>query len=127
MENQRAVTLLFLVGGLTAGDFCRRGIEVLLAYRVWEDPVVVGIAPASSVFGLVAGALTFVFLLRHTVSREFVDSVVAELKKVAWPSREETFNNTSVVVASAVAFALLLGLYDFTWARVTGLVLYSGG
>lgn len=127
MENQRAVTLLFLLSGVVAGDFVRRGAEVLLAYQVWEDPLVLSVLPASSVTGLVGAVLTFVFLLRHAVSREFVDAVVTELKKVAWPTREETLSNTGVVVASAIGFAVLLGIYDFTWARVTGLVLYSGG
>ena len=28
---------------------------------------------------------------------------------------------------AAVFFALLLGFYDLSWARITGLVLYSGG
>ena len=127
MENQRAVILLFVIGGGVIGDFVRRGVQVALTSRVWEDPLIGGLLPASDLVGLVAGVVGFFALLRSTVSREFVDSVVTELQKVAWPTREETFNNASVVVASAVFFALLLGIYDLTWARVTGLVLYSGG
>lgn len=43
---------------------------------------------------------------------KFFRSVVAELKKVAWPSRRETFVYTVVVIATCLVLAVIIGLFD---------------
>jgi len=45
--------------------------------------------------------------------RTFVSEAVAELKRVAWPSREETLAFTWVVLAVVVFTALYLGVVDY--------------
>jgi len=40
----------------------------------------------------------------------------AELRKVHWPTREEAWNLTKVVIAVTVSMALLLGLLDYLFA-----------
>jgi preprotein translocase subunit SecE len=40
----------------------------------------------------------------------------AELRKVHWPTREEAWNLTQVVLAVTVSMALLLGLLDYLFA-----------
>lgn len=42
----------------------------------------------------------------------YVKNAYAELKKVSWPTREEAMQNTIVVIAFSVAFALFLGFTD---------------
>ncbi len=42
----------------------------------------------------------------------FFQESFAELKKVTWPSREETTASTKVVIVSALIIAALLGLVD---------------
>ncbi|RME69492.1 MAG: preprotein translocase subunit SecE [Chloroflexi bacterium] len=37
----------------------------------------------------------------------------AELRKVTWPTREETKNLTTIIVVVTVAMALFLGLLDY--------------
>jgi preprotein translocase subunit SecE len=44
--------------------------------------------------------------------REFVREVLAEFRKVTWPSRQELLNSTVVVVALTVVVALFLGAVD---------------
>ncbi len=41
-----------------------------------------------------------------------------EVKKVNWPSREETIKYTLVVIGSSLAVAVFLGGLDFIFARV---------
>jgi preprotein translocase subunit SecE len=41
----------------------------------------------------------------------------AELRKVHWPTREEAWNLTKVVLAVTVSMALLLGLLDYLFAQ----------
>ncbi len=42
----------------------------------------------------------------------------AELRKVSWPSREEAWNLTLIVLAATTAMALVLGAGDFVFAEV---------
>jgi preprotein translocase subunit SecE len=43
---------------------------------------------------------------------KFFRSVVAELKKVAWPTRRETFVYTTVVIATCIVVAAIIGAFD---------------
>ena len=45
--------------------------------------------------------------------RAYVDSVLAELRKVTWPTREETRNLTIVVIGITAVIGSVLGLLDF--------------
>jgi preprotein translocase subunit SecE len=42
----------------------------------------------------------------------FFQESFAELKKVTWPSREETVASTKVVIVSTIIIAAMLGLVD---------------
>jgi preprotein translocase subunit SecE len=43
----------------------------------------------------------------------------AELRKVVWPTRDETKNLTIIVVSVTVAMAIFLGLLDYIFQIVT--------
>ena len=49
---------------------------------------------------------------------KWAEDIISELRKVTWPSREETWNLTWVVVLVAASFGLFLGGVDmfFNWA-----------
>jgi preprotein translocase subunit SecE len=42
----------------------------------------------------------------------------AELRKVSWPSREEAWNLTLIVLAATTSMALILGAGDFIFADI---------
>ena len=44
--------------------------------------------------------------------RRFFKDVIAEFKRVQWPTREATIKSTSVVVCVSLAVALYLGISD---------------
>jgi preprotein translocase SecE subunit len=48
----------------------------------------------------------------------WAEDIISELRKVTWPSREDTMNLTWVVVVVAATFGLFLGGVDmfFNWA-----------
>src|SRR5215207_4201983 len=56
--------------------------------------------------------------LRGLMSPQWFRDVVSELRKVTWPTRQETANLTMVVVVVAAALGLFLGGidYGFNWA-----------
>jgi preprotein translocase subunit SecE len=50
--------------------------------------------------------------------REFVYDTRTELKKVVWPTREQTINLTGLVIAVAVAVAAFVGVIDLVFQRL---------
>ena len=55
--------------------------------------------------------------------REFTREVLAEFRKVTWPSRAELVNSTVVVIVVTVALAFFLGGVDVLLARAVERIL----
>ena len=53
----------------------------------------------------------------------FFGEVISELKKVTWPSRQETTRLTLLVIAVAVSIGIALGLIDLLFTRLMDLLL----
>jgi len=50
--------------------------------------------------------------------RRVIRETVGELRKVSWPSRQEAFNLTKIVLIVIFATSLILGLLDLVFARL---------
>jgi len=125
MRNQKYIIMTFLAAGALVG-FSLRGLAVpLLARMEMSDPMVLGLMNATSLVGIVSAVLTFFVLNRHPLVVRFTNEVITELRKVTWPDREETLRSTTVVVGTTLFVALMLALYDYTWAEVTGVLLFN--
>jgi preprotein translocase subunit SecE len=55
--------------------------------------------------------------------QEFVREVLAEFRKVTWPTRSELLNSTVVVIVVTVVLAFFLGGVDIVLARVVERIL----
>jgi preprotein translocase subunit SecE len=55
--------------------------------------------------------------------REFVREVLAEFRKVTWPSRQELINSTAVVVVLTAVIAVFLGVVDVSLTRLVEWIL----
>lgn len=55
--------------------------------------------------------------------REFVQEVLAEFRKVTWPSRAELVSSTAVVIVVTLVLAFFLGGVDIVLARVVERIL----
>jgi preprotein translocase subunit SecE len=53
----------------------------------------------------------------------FLQEVWAELKKVHWPTRKETYAATGVVLVIVALIAFYLGLVDFVLSQVVQIIL----
>lgn len=125
MSNQRFITLFFLAAAVVLALTTRSAVmEILPAFSV-PDYSILNLLSLSSLSAILCGIIGFVALLRNAKAVTFVDEVVTELRKVYWPSREETMNNTTVVIATVFVLSSTLAIYDFFWAKVTSLFLYS--
>ena len=54
---------------------------------------------------------------------EFLTQVKAELKKVTWPTKKETYASTSVVILLVAFIAVFLGAVDWVLSNVVQLLL----
>lgn len=55
---------------------------------------------------------------------DFLKDVKLELKKVSWPSRQETTRLTGVVILISVVIAAFLGLLDFGFITLLNKLLF---
>lgn len=53
----------------------------------------------------------------RTKPRQFIKEVIAELKKVAWPSRKETIGYSIVVLVSVIIIAAVIFGMDFVFTK----------
>ena len=58
-----------------------------------------------------------------TRAREFIQEVLAEFRKVNWPTRQELANSTTIVLVVTVVLAFFLGMVDIGLARVVERIL----
>ena len=56
--------------------------------------------------------------------KNFFREVITEAKKVDWPSRQETFRYTAIVIAISLAVAAFLGLLDFIFVKKSRFLKY---
>jgi preprotein translocase subunit SecE len=63
--------------------------------------------------------------LRDTGVRsvDFVGEVWAEMKKVHWPTRKETYAATVIVLAVTIIVAIFLGVVDFAVSHLVQAIL----
>lgn len=52
----------------------------------------------------------------------FLSEVVSELKKVTWPTREDTIKLTVVVIAISILVGLFIGGLDALFLAITGVI-----
>lgn len=52
----------------------------------------------------------------------YLKATRSELRKVVWPSREETINLTLIVLAVTIGMSAFLGIVDFVFAQAFELI-----
>jgi preprotein translocase subunit SecE len=75
----------------------------------------------SMIAGIVAITVT-IALYRNDRLYHLVNEVTSELKKVTWPTGKEVRMATLTVIVMAVVSAVILGVFDMTWSKVTGAI-----
>jgi preprotein translocase subunit SecE len=100
------------------GDYLKYAVTLLIAaagfvgysyFAEWPNALRVTLA----VVGLVLGAGFFAFTTaKGAVAREYLSETRFELRKVVWPSRQETLRGTGLIIVVVTIISLLLALID---------------
>ncbi len=126
MNNQRYIVLAFVAFAAILGAAVH-GIAVPLVARFdLSDPEIIpGIANATSLVSIALSIGTFITLMRMSTVISYTDEVIGELRKVVWPTRDETVRNATIVLGTVLVLSLILGAYDYIWGAITKVFLYS--
>ena len=101
-----------------AGDIAKYALAILLviaglvAFYWFENQWPTGIRILAVVGGLVLGALVFMVTAKGAEAREFLSESRFELRKVVWPTRQETTRTMWVVVVVVILISLMLAGMD---------------
>jgi preprotein translocase subunit SecE len=63
--------------------------------------------------GLIAAGAVFATSVKGRATIEYLGEARFELRKVIWPTRQETIRATGVILVVVVLMSLMLGLIDF--------------
>jgi preprotein translocase subunit SecE len=120
LENKaigRYVTLAFIGAAILLAYVITRGLHEGFVLAGMEDVALAGktLTISNLVGGLVA-IVAGVVCFRHPTVKTLADEVALELSKVTWPSREETWAATMVVIATVAISGAYLGFFDAIWS-----------
>jgi preprotein translocase subunit SecE len=112
----RWVQYVFVVGAALLLWFLDKVATVV--WQNFAEPPAVVITAVSGVISIIAAVVVYRTESAHTL----VTQVVAELAKVSWPSRKETYASTIVVIVTSLIAAGIVGGFDFVWSFFTDLL-----
>jgi len=103
-----------------AGDIVKYVIALLLAAAGIAGYYLIGTDWPSGVrmllvaAGVIAGGTLFLMgTSRGARTREFLEESRFELRKVVWPTRQETNRMMMIVILAVLAFSLIMAAFDF--------------
>jgi len=127
MNLQRFVNIGYAIIGLLAWVIGARLFGSLFdLFGDFNKPLIGTEFARSDLVGLIIGVAAGVSLKMNRVVNTWALEVANELKRVTWPSWEETKLSTIVVIITSIVVALILGVLDLVWGLISELV-YSLG
>jgi len=89
----------------------------------WTEQFDTWFPMASVAVSVAAGAASSWYLRKDAERHEYFLSAIGELRKVTWPSSNDTKRMTLIVVVVVGAFAVVLTVFDIAWARILKLLI----
>lgn len=116
MGIERWVQFSFIAIGLVT--FYAFDHLIAFTWGFFAEPEPTFVSGAAALVGII---LAFA-LYRHARVYQLAHEVVSELSRVTWPTRDETYYSTVVVIVTSVIAALYTGIFDAVWSAFTDLV-----
>jgi preprotein translocase subunit SecE len=107
---------------LYTGYFVAGCVIAYLTHQIVEKAWGEGHDAIATLAGVVVGLLAVVWAWKNARIRTLAQETIDELAKVTWPSRQETYNATVVVVVTSLISALIIFGLDRFWSWFTDLI-----
>jgi len=121
VENREGTSVLDYLKYALALLVAAAGVAVFYMMPEWPGPIR-GLLVALS-FGL--ALVVFGFTAKGLQARKFFSDSMFELRKVVWPTREESYKITGMVLVVVVIISLILAGFDFVISALIKLLLGS--
>ena len=108
-EKVGATNALDIVKLVLAAALLVAGLVAYYYFANWNGWARLGVMVA----GVIAAAAVGAFTALGRSVREYLAESQFELRKVVWPTRDETVRTTLVIIVVVIILSLLLGLIDF--------------
>jgi preprotein translocase subunit SecE len=123
VDPKRLVAIFYVVAAIVVGVFLERVFGLVLSLARANDPAILGEDwTLSTLVAYAIAAAAAIVVWRNARARTVSLEVAGELKKVTWPSLRETRAATVAVVVATFVAAVILGVFDYVWARLSALV-----
>ncbi len=125
VDPKRLVAIFYVFAAIVLGIFLEKVLGIAFSYARWNDRQLFGDFTVSDVAGYACYAVAAAAALvawRNARAQAVSLEVAGELKKVTWPSLRETRAATVAVVIATFAAAIILGVFDYVWAKLSSLV-----
>ncbi len=123
MDPKRMVVIFFVLAALAVGVFLEKILGLVFSYARINDPAVFGEDwTLTTVLGFAIAIAAAVVAWRASRTQTVSLEIAGELKKVTWPSVRETRAATVAVVIATFVAAVILGVFDYVWAKLSSLV-----
>ncbi|HEY6947402.1 MAG TPA: preprotein translocase subunit SecE [Gemmatimonadales bacterium] len=117
------VVIFFVLAAIAVGVFLEKILGLVFSYARWNDPAIFGEDwSLTTVLGFAIAAVAAVVAWRAPRTQSVSLEVAGELKKVTWPTLRETRAATVAVVIATFTAAVILGVFDYVWAKLSSLV-----
>ncbi len=87
----------------------------------WDLSIIGSEFRLSNLLGIGIGVFGGIYLWRNEKAFAFVNEVAGELRKVTWPTADETRMSTIVTVVTTIIVALCLWAFDVLFSALTKL------
>jgi preprotein translocase subunit SecE len=123
MDPKRLVAIFYVFAAIALGLFLEKILGLAFGAARVVDPALLGEDwTLTTVIGYAVAAVAALLVWRNERALRASLEVAAELKKVTWPSMRETRAATVAVVVATFIAAIILGFFDFVWARLSALI-----
>lgn len=122
MDNRKIIITFYIAVSSVLWVLSRAGFQYVYMtfYQIRRMP---GIQFLREGLPIILAVGLFAFLLRHSRVNELMDEVVAELRKVTWPTRDDVVKSTTVVLVCILIASVILGFLDGAWGKIVGYLL----
>jgi preprotein translocase subunit SecE len=122
-QPKRYVAIFYVLAAIALAKFLETVVGMIFSYARWNDAtVLVEGWNVSTVVGFAVAAIVAVVAWRIPRTQAVSLEVALELKRVTWPSLRETRAATLAVVVASFIAAVVLGIFDFIWLRLSAIV-----
>jgi preprotein translocase SecE subunit len=124
MDARKIILFCHLAAGILVWFLTRAAVNYLYL-TFYQVRRFAGITAIREVVPVLLGALVFFLLFRNAKVNLVLDEVVAELRKVTWPARDDVVRSTTVVIICILIASFIFAGFDVLWGKIITFLLHS--